>query len=291
METLSDLLSSGLIIERTGDGAAAERIYQRAVDLAVTLEEHALTALRMARALTFQGRLNDVERWITIGEEAAAAMESSTGRALLAELGNQRVGLAYTRGQYELGITLIAELLPITDSPKVRGMLYQNLGSCYAELKKFEQAQQAFSKAISYFDKAGFDHGLAVAATNAAELAKDQGQYRRAVRAAELAETIAVRCGALDVAFMALQTRAESLVILGQQREAEEAAITALGHFHSVHNPFRSAECEALIASLYEKKGEIETAKMIYCRALTTAKSVPNQTLVDRLTATLNRLG
>jgi tetratricopeptide (TPR) repeat protein len=283
-DRLDDLLSRGLLIERSGDGVLAERIYRQAAERAVTLAEQSEVCLRLARALTLQAKLDESLACVTKGEHLAAHVEPDVRQRLLGEFLNQRVALCITTGEYQRGLQYAEQGVDVCSTPKVCGLLWQNLGTCQARLGLLDDAQHSFAVAIEAFNEAGFEFGRAVAAANAAALAKDRGQFERGMRLAQIAEDVGVRCGGLQAAFLAAQTRAECLVGLHRHQEAIAVAVTAMGQFRATQDRFRIAESELLLARIYAESGEPDTAAALYRRAQETALQIPNERLVDLAT-------
>lgn len=278
-------LDRGLQLEQAGALERALEMYSQVLahDPSTTerIEAHIRIA-RVHRAATAWGKSR------TESTEAIRLAQGAGADDLAAEAMNVEVGALQMRGSFDQADTMAARALELARSPRVRGIILQNLGRSAAERRDFETSDRYFSESVDAFRGAGYEIGLAVALTNAAKAALDRGDPRRSIDVGQEAIVLSRRLNALDVLLTAVQNQAAAFVELGNLDDAELLLTEALGHFTSARNYLRQAECLEIMGQMSESgSGDHETAIRCYSRARDLARGAGDQALFDRLTRRL----
>lgn len=278
-------LDRGLQLEQAGALERALEMYRQvlAQDPSVTeqIEAHIRIA-RVHRAATAWGKSR------AESSEAIQLAERVGADDLAAEAMNVEVGALQMRGSFDQADSLATRALELARSPRVRGIILQNLGRSAAERRDFETSDRYFSESVDAFRGAGYEIGLAVALTNAAKAALDRGDPHRSLEIGQEAIVLARRLNALDVLLTAVQNQAAAFVELGNLDDAELLLTEALGHFTSARNYLRQAECLEIMGQMSESgSGDHDTAIRCYSRARDLARGAGDQALYDRLTKRL----
>jgi tetratricopeptide (TPR) repeat protein len=269
------------------------------LERAVSSYEEALAAeaLPGARA-EVQLRLARVHRAASRWDEALAAARSAAELALsagepdrAAEAMNAEVGVHQLRGDFDAGDALAVRALALAVAPRVRGMLLQNRGAIAAQRRDFAAAESLFAESVRQFSAVCYDHGMAVALTNAAAAARDGGNPLRAVALGRQAVAIARGLNALDLLGLALMNQAHALADAGDPRSAEDLLGEAYGHFASTSNVLRQAECLEVIGAMSALGRDDETAARCFTRAHAFAARVGAASLSGRVAEQLRRMG
>lgn len=278
-------LDRGLQLEQAGALERALEMYRQvlAQEPAITeqIEAHIRIA-RVHRAATAWGKSR------AESSEAIRLAESVGADDLAAEAMNVEVGALQMRGSFDQADSMATRALELARSPRVRGIILQNLGRSAAERRDFETSDRYFSESISAFRQAGYEIGLAIALTNAAKAALDRNDPARSIEIGKEAIALARRLGVLDVLLTTVQNQAAAYVAEGNLESAEGLLTEALGHFTSAGNLVRQAECLEIMGEISERRPDRDTAARCYTRARDLAQAAGDRPLAERLT---HRLG
>lgn len=273
-------LDRGFRFEKGGALDRALDAYRAAVASAGTPQELAEAHICIARVHRTTAKWTEAREESTL---AAQIAEDAGADDLAAEALNIEIGCLQLQGFFEQADTLGERAIRLARSPRVRGITLQNLGRGAAERRDFETSDRYFAESVTAFREAKYDIGLAVAFANAARAALDRGDVQRSVEIGEDAIAIARRANLLDMLLTAVQNQAAALVTLGELDQAESLLTEALGHFTSVRNPVRQAECLEIMGQISELRADWETAVRCYLRARDLATAANDQPLMQRL--------
>lgn len=281
-------LDGGLRYEQAGLGARAIAAYEAALTAGATQAEHAEAHLRLARVYRTMCQWDDAVRE---AREAVRLAESVGEEDLVAEAMNVEVGVWQLRGMFSDAESLARAALAHARSPRVRGILLQNLGAIAAQQRDFPLAERLFSESVSAFEEASYTLGIGIALNNASAAARDGGNAAQALELGSRAESVAREVDALDILILAIQNKAHALVDLGRLEEAESLLGEALGHFSATRNDLRQAECLEIMGQLNSMRVDHrETAVRCFERARELAARVGDQVLGARVTERLAQL-
>lgn len=278
-------LDRGFRFEQAGSLARALEEYRDA------LASHPLPIDEIEARLRIARVYRTMAAWDMCRVEAEAAIRLADDHReddLAAEAMNVQLGALQMQGFYDEADELGKRAIARAKSARVRGITLQNLGRSAAERRNFAQSDKYFSASIDAFRSANYDIGLAVALTNAAKSALDQGNAPRALETGHEAIGLARRLNQLDVLLTAVQNQAAAFAVKGDHDAAEGLLTEALGHFTSAKNLIRQAECLEIMGQMSEARAaDPETARRCYERARELAITVGDRPLADRLTARL----
>lgn len=281
-------LDGGLRYEQAGLGARAIAAYEAALTAGATCAERAEAHLRLARVYRSLCQWEDAVRE---SREAVRLSESVGEEDLVAEAMNVEVGVWQLRGMFAEAESLARAALAHARTPRVRGILLQNLGAMAAQQRDFGRAEGLFSDSVTAFEEASYTLGIGIALNNASAAARDGGDAKRALELGTRAESVAREVDALDILILAIQNKAHALVDLGRLEEAEALLGEALGHFSATRNDLRQAECLEIMGQLNAMRNEhVETAVRCYERARELAERVGDQVLRARVSDRLDQL-
>jgi tetratricopeptide (TPR) repeat protein len=281
-------LEHGLRYEQAGVTDKAIAAYERALVLSVTAAEAAEARIRLAR---IQRTLNNWDVSLRQARQAAELAASAGNDDLAAEAMNIEVGVHELRGDFGEADRVGREALVRARSPRIRGILLQNLGAVAAQRREFRIAERLFSESVEQFKAARYELGMAIALNNASAAARDAGDFERALELACVATEVTDRIDALDIHMLALQNQAHALLELGSVQRAEEVLGEALGHYAATHNVLRHAECLEVMGRIHEwKAGYLDAALRCYRLAADMASKVGDKPLRERLLRRLTML-
>src|SRR5436305_1259859 len=175
------------------------------------------------------------------------------------------------RGDFDAATTTFESLVTPETSPRIRGVVLQNLGSILAQKGQLGAAERAFSESYGYFRQAGYRRGEAIALNNYGRVALDRHNTALAERSLEDALSIAREVEDGDLAALATLNLAEALAQRGQTARARDLASAAFGHFGGCGNRWRQVECLRLLGALHEGEDCIDDAERCYERGLALA--------------------
>ncbi|MEO6878293.1 MAG: hypothetical protein ABI205_07425 [Gemmatimonadaceae bacterium] len=273
-------LDNGFRFEQSGSLEPALDAYRGALTAATTPLEQAEARVRIARI--YRG-LTDFDKSI---EEARAALrlaDAAGADDLAAEAMNVEIGVLQLLGSFDAADTVGHAALSRAKTPRVRGITLQNMGRGAAERGDFKTSDMYFDQSIEAFREARYDFGLALALSNAARAALDNGDPPRSIEVGKEAIVLARRLNALDVLLTTVQNQAAAFVALGNLDAAESLLTEALGHFTTARNPQRQAECLEIMGQMHEKRPDAETAVRCYTRARDLALTATDRILADRV--------
>jgi tetratricopeptide (TPR) repeat protein len=281
-------LARGLRYEQAGVAVRAIESYEAALRESVTPVERAEAHIGLARV---HRTLSDWDAAIREASTAARLADEEGNGDLAAEAMNVEVGVHQLRGEFRDGERLAQRALAKAASPRVRGILLQNLGAIAAQRRDFRIAERYFSQSVDAFTAARYEIGIALALNNASAAARDAGDFERSLELATLAAEVASRIDALDTAMLALQNQAHALLELGSVARAESILNEPLGHYAATKNALRYAECLEIMGRIHEwTPGYVDSAGRCYRLALALAEKVNDRELAARLRSRLARM-
>jgi tetratricopeptide (TPR) repeat protein len=239
---------------------------------------------RVFRSLSqWDGALAESRRAASLAREIGA-------HDLVAEAINVEIGVHQSRGDFDAAEVLAEQALTHARSHRVRGITLQNRGAIATHRGEQTRADEFFTESIEEFRLAGYNLGLAIALTNASEVARQANDAGRALDLANQAAALCRRYNYLDILLAATENQAAALVMLGQLDDAERLLTEALGHFTSAKHLGRQAECLELMGEVSERRLDQETALRCYKRAMELATAASDRALATRLTDRMNAL-
>ena len=278
-------LDRGFRFEQAGSLARALEEYRDALNAHPLPVEEIEARLRIARVH------RTMAAWDLCRVEAEAAIRLANEHGeddLAAEAMNVQLGALQMQGFFDEADELGHRAIARARSARVRGITLQNLGRSAAERRDFARSDVYFAESIEAFRSANYEIGLAVALTNAAKAALDQGESTRALDIGHEAIGLARRLNQLDVLLTAVQNQAATFAARGEHDAAEALLTEALGHFTSARNLIRQAECFEIMGQMSEARAaDPDTARRCYERARELAIAVGDRPLADRLTQRL----
>jgi tetratricopeptide (TPR) repeat protein len=284
----SQLLERGFRLEQAGTAVRAVDAYREALAAAAAPGERAEAHLRISRA---ERSLAHWDEALRHAREAVGIASEIGDENLAAEALNSEIGVYLIRGDFTEAEALGRRALAEANSARVRGITLQNLGSVAAARRDFPNATRLFEDSIAAFREAGYELGMAIALNNAAVMARETGEPRRALELSRESAAICRRLNALNVLLTAVQNQARALVELGSFDEAEGLLTEALGHFTSARNVVEQAACLESLGDLSAvRRGDVQTAQRCYERALDLARIAQDRVLSDRLQERLDQL-
>ncbi|MFL5613644.1 MAG: tetratricopeptide repeat protein [Gemmatimonadaceae bacterium] len=267
MPDTNELIDEGMAAERLGLLDRAESCYA----VAAASDDPAI----QATALT---KLADVHRsrakWdvaFDLARRAQDVARTAGDRGLLDEAIVAEGNVLMCRGDFDGAATTFESLLTPETSPRLRGVVLQNLGSILAQKGQLGAAERAFSESYGYFRQAGYRRGEAIALNNYGRVALDRHNTALAERSLEDALSIAREVEDGDLAALATLNLAEALAQRGQTARARDLASAAFGHFGGCGNRWRQVECLRLLGALHEGEDCIDDAERCYERGLALA--------------------
>jgi tetratricopeptide (TPR) repeat protein len=199
----------------------------------------------------------------------AAGLTDRVAEALSAE-----AGVYLTRADFEAARPLLMRALETTTSPRILGVLWQNLGYLEASLAHFGDADAAFECSRNFFDTAGDLWGSACTLINQGCARIDQGDFESATEILGRAVAAGRAVNDLDLVAGAMMNQARALFRLGRLDDAEFHASSAAGFFVSSRMSLRYAECLLVLGDIELARGAGEVAERCWRRGLETAESL-----------------
>ena len=225
---------------------------------------------------------------------AAAREEADVARQAglvnrVAEALNAEAGVHLTRSDFEAARPLLSTALETTESPRLLGVLWQNLGYLEASLARFAEAHEAFDRSRNFFDTAGDLWGSACTLINQGCARLDQGDFEEATDLLSQAITAGRSVNDLDLVAGAMMNQARAFYRLGRLDDAEFHASSAAGFFISSHMSLRYAECLMVLGDIELARGARDVAERCWRRGLDTAESLGASGIRDEILQRLQR--
>lgn len=191
-----------------------------------------------------------------------------------AEAINAEAAIYHTRGSYATAERQYRRILELPVDDRIRGIAYQNLALVSIQTDHHEAAEKYFQESIEYFQRAGYDRGVAIALVNYGRSRLDQKDATAAVPLLRDAERRALLLGDLDLLAMARLNYAEAALESGDDNRAYELICIALGHFDTTRNAYRRVEALRILGDIHRRAGQLVNAQTCYEHALTIAERV-----------------
>lgn len=283
------LVDEGLSLHERGLGDQALDLFERAL----AIRDRVSPALA-SRACRGAARVHiRAGRWrdalYHIRRARTLALEAGDGD-LVAEALNGHGMLHHTRGRLERAAHYYRIGLEHARTPKVRGMVMQNLGTLAAASRRFADADRLFGDSETNFRAAGYSRGLAIAANNRAAIALDTGDFRGARDRAEGAVEAARDVGDLELLSIALVNLADALYHLGRVAESEGSVAEAFGQLTIQSNPWRRAQCLQIMGNVRRELGYPTEARRCYEMGIGALEAAGAVSHADPLRMSLRRL-
>ena len=232
---------------------------------------------------------SDFPAAIAAAREEAAAAESAGLTDRVAEALNAEAGVYLMRAEWEQARPLLTRALETTSSPRLLGVLWQNLGYLEASQMHFDQAHEAFDRSRNFFDAAGDLWGSACTLINQGCARIDQGQYEVAADLLGQAVNAGRAANDLDLVAGAMMNQARALFRLGRLDDAEFHASSAAGFFVSSRMSLRYAECLMVLGDIERARGSLDIAERCWRRGLETAETLGATGIRDEFLQRLQR--
>lgn len=225
-------------------------------------------------------------RWdeaVRLARRSAAIARASQMHQLEAEALNAEAIVLLEQAKFDEAVVIFERVLSLEIEDRMRGIVYQNLGSIAAQRADFERAEQYYQSSYRSFSRAGYLWGEAFALTNIAAASIDAGKVKPAEIIAGQAIRAAKKVGDLELVGIASLNAAEALAAQLQLERAQELVSEALGYFQMEENDLRRAQCLRVLGDVRMLQGQREEARKLYGEALRLASAVQNEFEVSRL--------
>jgi len=281
--------------EYLDDGIRSQKlgVHDRALESFMTAAALAESPEMRAQALIHQANLlRERCQWesaIGVAQQARlvaleARLPTLVGESFLAEA---NVHLA--RGELDEALPVFHRLLDHAIDARLRGLALQNVGTIHAQQGTLDMAEAAFSASYTFFERAGYLRGQAIARNNQGRARLDGGDVEGAGRVLEEALALAREAEDRELVASTLVNLAEALLPSDAER-AEGLACTALGHSQMSGSPLRQVEALRLLGDIHARRGHREEAEKLWVRALAIARPVQAQVEIAALEARLQGL-
>lgn len=273
-------IDEGLRFQKLGMLDRALEEYQATL---ITTADPAITGealCRQAHVYRAWCRWDDAVRLARRG--AALAREEGLGQ-LEAEALNAEAIVLLELCHFDEAVVLFERILALPIDERMRGVVFQNLGTIAAQRTDFERAEQYFQSSYRSFGRAGYQWGEAFALTNMAAAMVDAGKSKSAEVLGGQALRAAKKVGDLELVGIASLNIAEALAAQRSYERAEELASEALGYFQMEENELRRAQCYRILGDVKLFAGERQEARRLYEEGLRLAVHVGSEREADRL--------
>jgi tetratricopeptide (TPR) repeat protein len=226
-------------------------------------------------------RLADVLRtrceWeaaIEAARKSADAARAAGSTRLEAEALNAEAAVYQSRGDFERATPIYTRMLTLSESPRVRGIALQNLGSIAAQSGDLELAARRFDESAAHFRAGGYARGEVIALNNRGRSLLDQGDGAAAEPILEAALDGAQYEGDQDLAALARLNLADALLMRGEFDRAEDLASAALGYYAVTENRWRRVGCMRLLGDVALGRGNADSARTFFEAGLRVAEEL-----------------
>jgi tetratricopeptide (TPR) repeat protein len=268
------------LIERLQEGRRYEShgVLDRALECYRTAAEESVDPSLIAESLTHQSRVyrcqSDWSHALDAARRAQEIARSARLGALWCDAIIAEANVLMCRGDFTEALALFNQVLETTDTPRVRGIALQNIGSIQSQLGELDAAELSFAESFGCFHSAGYQLGEAIALNNHGRIALDRGNTDLAMQQLEQALTAARAVEDAELVALVTLNYAETLNARGDRLRAADEASTALGYFATSGNRWREVECLRLIGGINERLGDYPDAVRCYQRALDIAQEI-----------------
>lgn len=221
----------GIVRERQGDKAGAERCYTKSLELARATENPGAAGFALSNLAGLYDRTGNPER-------ARQTLEESI------EIAQQ------------LGDELSA----------ARGMA--NLASIQLSLDDHIRGEETARQALAHFNKIGHTAGIVACYVNIARALNGRGEYGEALQWSHDGLATARSGGLRQFEVTLLRTAALSQRHLGAVQEAVETAQEAVRHADDVDDPAERGWTRDALADCLERAGDLTAAQALWAEAL-----------------------
>ena len=279
-----ELLEQGIRYER---GGALDKALVAYAAVAEGAGEPPLRAEALRRSADVLRTRCDWDGAVAAARRSARLARDAQEVDLLAEALNAEAAVYQSRGEMELARPLLEEALERARTPRVEGIVWQNLGFLAATDGDFAQAEACFRRASQRCREARYVRGEVMALVNTGRAALDQGKVELGTSLCEEGLDAARRELDLELAAVAAVNYADALLALDRLEEALDLTSEAMGYFGTLPNPWRQTECLRLLGDIHSRLGEQDVAQRCYGQGLELARelgaSVEEELLEERL--------
>jgi tetratricopeptide (TPR) repeat protein len=236
-----------------------------ATDAAVVID--VLRALADVNRL--QGRWGDALSFAR--QSQALALRHNLNEQLAAAL-NMEGGIYLQRGETHLAELALERALHYGRAPRLRGMIYQNLGTGAASHQHYDRALHWYQRSYAEFDRADWHRGRLLALMNLGNVHQGLAQYGEAAALYRQAAQASVEGSDqhdAELHALALLNLAETLALQKQELEhAHEISIRAIGHLQATGNLPHLTSAYRVLAIVEHAREETQTADTVLTHAL-----------------------
>jgi len=268
------------LVEKLQEGRRYEShgVLDRALECYATAAEESADPAIIAESLTHQSRVYRCQSEWECALVAARRAQEIARLAGLVALSSEAIiaeaNVLMCRGDFTEALALFNQVLATTDTPRVRGIALQNIGSIQWQLGQLAAAELALAESFGCFHRAGYQLGEAIALNNHGRITLDRGNTELAQQLLEQALTAARATEDPELVALVTLNYAETLNARGDHVRAADEASTALGFFSTSGNRWREVECLRLIGGINEQLGDYPDAVRCYQRALDIAQEI-----------------
>jgi tetratricopeptide (TPR) repeat protein len=253
-------------------------LFDQALTCATIVVNRATDVRLRCEALRYQ---SNAFRLLCLWDEAIAAARSEAKVAeqaglteRMAEALNGEAAVYLARGELEAAYPLLKHALDAANTPRLRGVLWQNLGMLEASRGRFAAADEALERSRHFFDEAGDLWGSACTLINQGCVRLDQRDFEGATRLLETAIAAGRAANDLDLVAGAMMNQARAYFSLGRLDDAEFQASSAAGFYVSSQMSLRYAECLMVLGDIEKARGEMDIARRCWTRGFETAEKI-----------------
>lgn len=270
-------------------------LVEQALTCAAIVAGRSTSAGTRCEALRLQSNAYRLQSaWDQAIAAARAEAHIAEGAALvdrLAEALNAEAAVLLARGDFDDALPLLQRALRAATSPRLLGVLWQNVGLLEAQRRNFTEAEEALDTSRRFFEDAGDKWGSACSLINQGCVRLDhQKDYAGATELLARAINAARAANDLDLVAGAMMNQARAFLRLDRLDDAEFHASSAAGFFISSRMPLRYAECLIVLGDVEFARGDTDIARRCWRRGLETAEELGAHGIRDELRERLQQV-
>lgn len=317
----ADDIRAGIAAEEAGDFVGAAAVFESLVNDPVELVR-AQARFHLGRVTWRQGQ---TDRALVLCEEARVLAIRLHDAALRAQVENAIGVLHVSRGEYEQARAAYGVALALSTDQVIRAktalnlgvianiqghydrarrhyqesrtlfrsasddrgeaLALHNLGMLHADLGEWDEAEEAFDRALHLFESHGNRQMIGNVLINRSEVCYGRGQVQDAIGKCDLALSIYAEIGDELGRGEALRWKVHGLRSMGLYAEAEENVQEAIRIAERTHTPLLHAEATRELARIRLAQGDATQGRTLLERALQTFRELGAQREVDGVMA------